>query len=743
MTPQRHGRPPCRVKGSGTDKHGALLQAHRPPTEDPGYPLTSFLDDGWVPSAGSLAPFELSPATLSAARTTASARTGARASALAAAAEASPSAAPATGRLTGRVVDPETRRPVASGQVVAAGNDDAVYTTVAQRRHVFPGCVAGRRLSPVRALVHRVGARRLDWRGDHGPGHAVQRGGRDHPGRGRLGHSRQAGDGEAHRRWRPRRHRRRGGAGRRRGPGGGRRPDRRRRERDPDRPAGHLRPGGGVAVDRAGQQSTVDLSATSSVALRLDPAAVVTATVRDEHGAPLQGVVGGAVLGRQGGGRRLHRRRGIHAFTGLEPGDYTVRLYEALQRFELPEVALPATAKIGDPSAGQVSYTLDQTTVAITSGSPPAEATVGEPYAFSFTASGSPAPTFSLASGRLPDGLTLDAAGKLSGAPTTAGTYTFSVTATNPAGTATGGPYTITVDAKPAITSGAPPAGSVGASYDFAFTASGAPAPSFALASGALPDGLALDQDGRLHGTPTREGRYTFSVSAQNRAGSATAGPYTMVIDVPLGVDQVVSFDRTTSATQLRSPAMAVSAGELVLAHVSADGPSSRRQRVTSLTGGGLRWSLAARSNDGRGTAEIWQAKTTQAISQLRVTAKLARYGYHGSITVASFKGRQVVGATSAAAAGSRGAPRVKLTPTRDRSLVWAAGHDSTRAQAPVPQPGQTIVHQFLDTRAKDTFWTQRLDGPASRGVPVRMGVSTPTRDHWQMVAVELAPTGG
>jgi len=487
---------------------------------------------------------------------------------------------------------------------------------------------------------------------------------------------------------------------------------------------------------------TVDLSGPSSVALKLDPAAVVTTTVRDEHGAPVPNVAAALYSGDKVVAVGFTDSRGMYAFTGLEPGDYIVRLYEALQRFELPPVALPATAEIGDPSAGQVSYTLDQTTVAITSGPPPAEATVGVPYAFSFTASGSPAPTFALASGRLPEGLTLDAAGKLSGAPTTAGTYTFSVTATNPAGTATGGPYTITVDAKPAITSGAPPAGSVGVPYDFAFVASGAPAPSFALASGALPDGLALDQDGRLHGTPTREGSYTFSVSAQNRAGSATAGPYTMVIDVPLGVDQVVSFDRTTSATQLRSPAMAVSSGELVLAHVSADGPSSRRQQVTSLTGGGLRWSLAARSNDGRGTAEIWQAKTTQAISQLQVTAKLAHDGHHGSITVASFKGRQVVGATSAAA-GSKGTPGVTLTPARDRSLVWVAAHDATRAQAPVPLPGQTIVHQFLDSRAKDTFWTQRLVGLTSRGVPVRMGASMPTRDQWQMVAVELAPAGG
>src|SRR5262249_38696373 len=58
-----------------------------------------------------------------------------------------------------------------------------------------------------------------------------------------------------------------------------------------------------------------------------------------------------------------------------------------------------------------------------------ASATVGTPYAFTFTASG--APTFSLTSGALPPGLTLSAAGLLSGTPTASGTFTGTVTAAN------------------------------------------------------------------------------------------------------------------------------------------------------------------------------------------------------------------------------------------------------------------------------------------------------------------------
>jgi hypothetical protein len=60
---------------------------------------------------------------------------------------------------------------------------------------------------------------------------------------------------------------------------------------------------------------------------------------------------------------------------------------------------------------------------------------------------------------------------------------------------------------------------------------------------------------------------------------------------------------------------------------------------------------------------------------------------------------------------------------------------DSTR--------GQTIVHQVLDARVNDAFWTQRLNSPAGQGSAVKMGTSAPTRDRWQFVAVEIASFAG
>lgn len=68
---------------------------------------------------------------------------------------------------------------------------------------------------------------------------------------------------------------------------------------------------------------------------------------------------------------------------------------------------------------------------AITSSTPTA-ATVGTPYSFTVTATGTPAPTFAVTAGTLPGGLQLNGTtGVISGTPTAAGTANFTVTAAN------------------------------------------------------------------------------------------------------------------------------------------------------------------------------------------------------------------------------------------------------------------------------------------------------------------------
>src|SRR5207245_2387260 len=100
-------------------------------------------------------------------------------------------------------------------------------------------------------------------------------------------------------------------------------------------------------------------------------------------------------------------------------------------------------------------------------------AVVGAPYSYSFVATGTPAPTYSVASGSLPAGLSLDAAtGVLSGTPTSSATATFTVSASNGVSPdAVTPPLTITGSAgqAPAFTAASPPAAAWDTHYSYGF----------------------------------------------------------------------------------------------------------------------------------------------------------------------------------------------------------------------------------------------------------------------------------
>jgi uncharacterized delta-60 repeat protein len=173
-----------------------------------------------------------------------------------------------------------------------------------------------------------------------------------------------------------------------------------------------------------------------------------------------------------------------------------------------------------------------------TAAAPPATANTGVAYTYTFVATGRPAPTFSVATGALPTGLTLNATtGVLSGTPSAEGVFTFTVKAANgTAPDAVTGSLTITVTkplVAPTFTAATPPAtGVVTVAYRYTFKASGNPAPQFSVASGAIPNGLTLNATtGVLSGTPTTVGDFTFTVKAANgTAPDAVTGPVTIHI---------------------------------------------------------------------------------------------------------------------------------------------------------------------------------------------------------------------
>ncbi len=146
-----------------------------------------------------------------------------------------------------------------------------------------------------------------------------------------------------------------------------------------------------------------------------------------------------------------------------------------------------------------------------------------EEFSITFTASGGTAPyTWDLAEGSaLPAGLSLSSGGVLSGAPTTPGSYSFTIRALDADGCRGITAYALDVIEPDPITvfpadPTLPPGARAWEIYHQIFTAeNGIGAPyAFSITAGALPPGLELSSGGVLHGIATDAGLYTFTVRA-------------------------------------------------------------------------------------------------------------------------------------------------------------------------------------------------------------------------------------
>jgi hypothetical protein len=151
---------------------------------------------------------------------------------------------------------------------------------------------------------------------------------------------------------------------------------------------------------------------------------------------------------------------------------------------------------------------------------------------------GSGSPAWSLTTGALPPGLTLSAAGVISGTPSNAGagaTYTFTVTVTTGTQTSASVQFSIVEPALPAIATLTLPSGNVGIAYSqqLAYSGGSGATPSWAIVAGSLPSGsgLTLSTSGLLSGTPIAATTYNFSVAVT--IGSQTSAPqaYTLIIN--------------------------------------------------------------------------------------------------------------------------------------------------------------------------------------------------------------------
>lgn len=144
---------------------------------------------------------------------------------------------------------------------------------------------------------------------------------------------------------------------------------------------------------------------------------------------------------------------------------------------------------------------------------------VGEAYPnIQFTQCCSTQPvTWSLSAGSPPAGMNLSSAGVLTGTPTVAGNYAFTVRVSESPTVFLDQPMTLEIYQRPVITSASPlPAGEEQIPYSVQLTGTGGSPPySFVEDVGAaslLPPGLNLSIDGLISGTPTQAGTFTFPI---------------------------------------------------------------------------------------------------------------------------------------------------------------------------------------------------------------------------------------
>src|SRR5208282_4127663 len=146
-----------------------------------------------------------------------------------------------------------------------------------------------------------------------------------------------------------------------------------------------------------------------------------------------------------------------------------------------------------------------------------ASGTVGSAFSYQITATNSPT---SYGATGLPAGLSVSSStGLISGTPTTAGTSTVTLSATNAGGTGNA-TLTLTVNnpGPPVITSATSATGTVGSAFSYQITATNSPT---SYGATGLPAGLSVSSaSGLISGTPTATGTSTVTLSATNPGGT-------------------------------------------------------------------------------------------------------------------------------------------------------------------------------------------------------------------------------
>ena len=253
-------------------------------------------------------------------------------------------------------------------------------------------------------------------------------------------------------------------------------------------------------------------------------------------------------------------------------------------------------------------------------------------YSQALTASGGTSPySWSVSSGTLPTGLSLSSSGTLSGTPTVAGAFPFTVTVKDAVSGSASASLSINVVGLPPlqITSSQLPGGTVGSAYSATLSASGGTSPySWSVSSGTLPTGLILSSSGTLSGTPTVAGAFPFTVAVKDAASASASA--SLSINVVTAAAPAVSISSpsngatvsgTTTVSGVASDGLAITSVQL-----SVDGGAFANASGTT------NWSFSLNTNSFSNGSHTLSAKVSDSAG-LSATSSVVNFSVNNAST--------------------------------------------------------------------------------------------------------------
>ncbi len=303
---------------------------------------------------------------------------------------------------------------------------------------------------------------------------------------------------------------------------------------------------------------------------------------------------------------------------------------------------------------------------------------VGSAYSTSFSTTGDVGVVSFGTAGHVPMGLTLSAAGVLSGIPVEPGTFSTTVTATDHSSGSMGSTsVTLVIGCQNIALAASFASGAVGTAYGpVAITQSGGMGSvTFAISSGQLPPGLSLSSAGAVTGSPSEAGAFSFTIRATD--GNSCSGTATYSVAV-LSTPTIVSHPQNQIAT----------AGGNAVFSTAATGSPAPTYRWQVSTNGGATWSdvsssatyagvtsatLSVMAIGGAHSGEQYRAVASNSVGSVASSAAVLTVHTSPSITAHPVDRTVVEGnaATFSVAATSNPAPSYQWQVSTTSGAIW------------------------------------------------------------------------